>query len=548
MGGNDALINKEPVHSHGLTNDSPDSEALQGPMSKAVRLLPVLLLGIYAIVLMARFFTPGDLYLSYFEDDYFYYLIVAKNIVLHGMSSFDGIRSTNGYQPLWQMINTGLYWVFRDHRAFFIVLLLVVFLLVIGTYRTLRRTQVLMGENKGYGLACALLSISFMAAISRTGMEVSLTLFLLTLFWHRMASSPLEDQTPMGALLSGLLASGVVLGRLDAFVVITLYLLLTAIRPRNTRSAALRSGLYFCFGLLPVAVYFAWNHAVFGTLLPISGVAKNLKSPWIPTASTLISLFKVRSVNLLLTWPSFVLGTLFVLQSNRVQTGVERADLGVRRVQLCILLHPVFFYGILTFTSDWPIWSWYLYPLVPVAALLGPKALSGWKVLRPQILVERATLAVGCVYVLMVAGMLRYNFTERLLYQQAEELQEFSLSHPGRYAMGGGAGVPGYVMTSTLVQVEGLMGDRAFLSRIRNREPLIQALQELKVDYYTTMLMRGPQPGPCYTLREPEMAGFASPVMAGRLCSPVADFVNPEGHHLLVFDVHRLEASPQNSR
>jgi hypothetical protein len=32
--------------------------------------------------------------------------------------------------------------------------------------------------------------------------------------------------------------------------------------------------------------------------------------------------------------------------------------------------------------------------------------------------------------------------------------------------------------------------------------------------------------------------------MAGRLCSPVADFVNPAGHHLLVFDVHRLAASP----
>jgi hypothetical protein len=509
-----------------------------------LRVLPMLLFGAFAIVLLARFFTHGDLYLSYFEDDYFYYLVVAKHIVLHGVSSFDGIRPTNGYQPLWQVINIALYRVFGDHRSLFIALLLLVFLLVAGTYRTLRRTQVLMGESGGYGLAGALLSITFMASITRTGMEVSLTLLLLTLFWLRMTARPLEEQTPVDAMLSGLLASGVMLGRLDAFLVVGPYLLLTVARPMSTRRTALRPVLYFSVGLLPVALYFAMNHSIFGTLLPISGLAKNLKSPLIPSASTLRGLFKARSVNMLLTWPSIALGVLFVL---RRKQAVDE-NLAARRVQLCVLMHPVLFYGVLSFTSDWPIWSWYLYPLVPVAALLGPQALSGWKALRPQVMVTGLTIAVGCVCILTVAGMLRHNLTERQLYLQAEELQEFSQTHPGRYAMGGGSGVPGYVMTSAVVQMEGLMGDRAFLDRIKRKEPLVQALGELQVDYYATMMMGGPQPGPCYMLREPEVAGHQSPVMAGDLCSPVADFINPGGQHLLVFDVHRLTASARNSR
>ena len=513
-------------------------------MPKLALVLPPLLLGTYAIVLLARFFTPGDLYLSYFEDDYFYYLVVARNIVLHAFSSFDNIRPTNGYQPLWQLVNTALYWIFGDHRAFFVVLVLLVFLLVISTYRVLRSSQVALGTQNGYGLACALFSITFMAAISRSRMEVSLTLFLLALFWRRMAASPLEEQTPAAALLSGLLASAVVLGRIDALIVVSLYLLMTFLRSDGTRSAILRSLLFFSIGLLPVIVYFAWNHATFGTFLPISGVAKNLRSPWRPSDTTLHGLLKVRSVNVLLTWPACALGILFALRRYRNLDRSGQSDLAVRRVQLCVLLHPVLFYGILSFTSDWPIWSWYLYPLVPVAALLGPAALKDWKPLRSSLVVERLTIATGSLCMIIVAAMLVPNFTERLLYQQAKELQEFPRSHPGRYAMGGGAGVPGYVMTSTpvstLVQLEGLMGDRAFLERIKMKQPLIEALRDLHVDYYATMLLYGPQPGPCYTLREPEMAGAQSPVMSGSVCAPVADYTNPAGHHLLIFDVHRL--------
>jgi hypothetical protein len=514
----------------------------QAALMRWTHTLPALLLSVYLFVLLARFAYRGGLFLSFFEDDYFYYFVVAKNLVLHGVSTFDGIRPTNGYHPLWLLANMLLYRVFGDHKSFFVALVLLVWLLVCATYRIYRSAQNSLHVADGYGLACALFSVTFMAVLSRTGMEVSLTLFFLALFWQRMAAQPLEEQTPRSAMLSGLLASGVILGRIDALMVVVVYVALMLYKPTGMRKTSLRNLLYFSIGLLPVVAYFAINHFEFGILLPISGIAKNLKENLVPSASTAKSLLALRSVNILLTWPACALGLLFIWHLMRRSAEDDSSHTGGRRVQLCVLLHPILFYGILSITSDWQIWSWYLYPLVPIAAFLGPVVLADWKRLQGEKVVHGLTAAICCVSVLTLVGMLRSNPTEILLYQQAVELQTFSAAHPGRYAMGGGSGVPAYLMSTPLVQLEGLMGDPPFLERIKQKEPLVRALGELQVDYYATMLLRGdhPSPGPCFDVREPEMAGFQSPVMAGHLCKPVADFSHPGGHHLLIFDVHTL--------
>jgi len=103
--------------------------------------------------------------------------------------------------------------------------------------------------------------------------------------------------------------------------------------------------------------------------------------------------------------------------------------------------------------------------------------------------------------------------------------------------------MPSYLMSSPMVQLEGLTGDAAFVEVIKRKEPLVKALNDLQVDYYATMLLSvsGHVHGSCYDLREPEMAGDRSPVMAGHICvPPVADYLHADGRHLLVFDVDDL--------
>jgi hypothetical protein len=515
----------------------------QAVLPRWTRILPVALLGTYLVVLLSRFAHGGNRYLPFFEDDFFYYLVVAKNLVLHGVSTFNGIQPTNGYHPLWLLINALLYRIFGDRESLFVVLILLVWLLVCGAYYALRRTQSTLHLAGGYGLAFAVFSITFMAVACRTGMEISLTLFFLAVFWQRMAVQPLESQTPRNAMLSGLLASGIVLSRVDALMVVAMYGALTLYQPIGKRKTALQNLLWFGVGLLPVAAYFVFNRVEFGAFLPISGIAKNLKEGLSPSASTIKSLLAVRSANVLLTWPACVMGIVFLLRLLRRPGEDDSAGVGGRRVQLCVLLHPLLFYTVLSITSDWPIWTWYLYPLVPVAALLGPELIEDWKQLKSKIVVRGLTAATAGFAMLILINLMRPNATELLLYQQATELQSFAKAHPGRYAMGGGAGMPSYLMSSPMVQLEGLTGDAAFVEVIKRKEPLVKALNDLQVDYYATMLLSvsGHVHGSCYDLREPEMAGDRSPVMAGHICvPPVADYVHADGRHLLVFDVDDL--------
>ena len=212
--------------------------------------LPIIVLAAYFAALMVHFAYKGDLYLSFFVDDFFYYLVVAKNLVLHGASTFNGLQATNGYHPLWLLTIALLYKIFHTQLSFFVALSVLIWLLVCGSYRALRRTQLSLGIGGDAGLAWALLSITCMAVLSRTGMEIGLALFCLSLFWERMATRPLESQTPAAAFVSGLLASALVLSRLDACLVVAAYGGLTLIAPSGARRTAVKQVFYFGCGAL----------------------------------------------------------------------------------------------------------------------------------------------------------------------------------------------------------------------------------------------------------------------------------------------------------
>ena len=47
-----------------------------------------------------------------FQDDAYYYFLVARHLVSSGQSTFDGITLTNGYHPLWLGIVALQYWLF----------------------------------------------------------------------------------------------------------------------------------------------------------------------------------------------------------------------------------------------------------------------------------------------------------------------------------------------------------------------------------------------------------------------------------------------------
>ncbi len=69
--------------------------------STAIILGACLLLGLPVLVDLAQDLAQRPF--GYVAADVFYYLSVARNIVLHGSISMDGIHPTNGFHPLWQL-------------------------------------------------------------------------------------------------------------------------------------------------------------------------------------------------------------------------------------------------------------------------------------------------------------------------------------------------------------------------------------------------------------------------------------------------------------
>jgi hypothetical protein len=490
-------------------------------------LLPAILLGVYLCALLARF--AGPLSLSYFTDDFFYYAQIARHLADDGHSTFNGLQQTNGYHPLWLAALAGVHVATGGGTLFLVATVLLVFALVGGFWLALRALQRQTSPGSPYNLPTLLFSLFFGATIARTGMEVGAVLFFLGWFWARMAARPIEHQSASEAFASGLLASLAILSRVDGLIAIVLYGALSLVAARGRLPALLRNGFFFGLGLLPVAAYVVSNKLLFDTLLPISGMAKNLKSAWPPSPVPVAWLFKPNFVNIVLTWPSLALGAAYLA---RALAGDARTLNGPQRVRLCVLLHPLLFLGALSVSGDWPLWTWYLYPFAFFAAVLGPAVLATAPArLAPG---RRANWAFAAALALMAAFFARPTPGSVSILRASEQIAAFESTHKGVYAMGDRSGTVGYLLGSPLVQLEGLVGDRAFYEKLKAGPPLADVLRDYKIDYYVATGL--PREQGCYLAREPSQAGPLSPTMRGGLCAePVAVFEN-SGFETQIFD------------
>jgi hypothetical protein len=495
--------------------------------------VPACLLALYLGVLLWRFATPGSLYLSYFTDDFFYYAKVASEIVCCQRSSFNGIQDTNGYHPLWLIVVAFDYWIAGGGKAFFVAITVTIWLLVAFTYLRMRAAQrILLPAAPALVQPAMLVSLTFMAVLARTGMEISIALCFLVVFWERMQRTGLERQTGLQAIRSGLIASCAILGRIDACLAIVAYLFLAFLAPAGRRKALVQKMALFSVGLSPVFGYAIGNRLLFGTLLPISGIAKNLKTTLLPSSGVLERLAAHDAIGIMFVWPSIAIMAFYAVRCR----GSLLSPGG--RVRAAILLHPLLFFTILSFTSDWPLWTWYLYPLVPVAAFLGPACrveagFPRWPYLRKQL-----QPAVGIVCAFAILNLGRPNPAAVSIYRAAEALRMFSRAHPGIYAMGDRAGTPAYLMDQPVLQMEGLMADLAYVRRIQKRADLVRTLQDLGVRYYVaTSPVPSARPG-CYLVQEPSKAGPHSPVMKGELCAPSTTLYADGPIITTVFDLH----------
>jgi len=474
--------------------------------------------------------------MPFVEDDFYYYLKVAQNTAAGLGSTFNGITRTNGYHPLYFVVlvaickfSASLFGIFRG-------LWLVWIAASAATFLMARKLLDRPGNGPYLTNALALFVLVPCMHIFCQGMEVTLTLplglGLLVAFRSQPAHWSFRRSVGVG-----LLAALTVLSRLDAVFLVLLVLAFTLLEAEQRRGIGLRQVSGFAIGSGPLLIaYFVFNRIYFHTWMPISGAAKQLKSsPW-PT----ITAIKNGGLNIDFLAVFLVFAAVAFWLSRNKLAPEERPVLAAAAI------FPYVQIGVLSLLSDWPLWGWYWYTLrfALLAGLVLLLALPGsaWVSRRPLWMKTAA-------YVIFLLLFLRVHFKKEpqmdMIYDVSLQLQQFERSHPGIYAMGGGAGMAGYLMASPIVQTEGLMMDPGYLLHIRHQDDLIATLRSYGVRYYIVSEAPGAssfdvqRKGKCFLAEEPYETGRSALHIRSTFCGPPVTDIVSEGVINHVYDLTR---------
>lgn len=494
-------------------------------------------------------------YLTAYWDDFFYYLQIARNLAGGLGSTFDGISPTNGYHPLWLLVLTALCAVFDPTlMGFHLALAVLIGALSVATallmFVYVRAAIALPGAPAA---VLALIGQTFYASIARHGMEVALAVPLL--FACMIAGKRFVDRPDFRSMaLWSLLGALTILSRIDTAIVLLLMgAALLASTPRAQSGAwfsnAVAAGL--AVGALPLLVYGIANVALFGSVLPISGQAKQL-APF--------PVFSSHALGHLIDEPLSALmhGRVSVyLSVGIVPAAISLAALALyartrpqerswAAMHLALLLFPFALLAAQSLVSAWILWPWYLYATIPaavsaLAALVRPALPDPH---RPATLGRGAIVAIAAAILAdPAAALLRGPQSDetRLEYGMADAafaVANFAARHDGLFAMGDRGGRVGFLVPNRVIQLEGLVGAPDLLRAIGGREDLLDVLRARGVRYYVGTHMA--QSAGCFLGEEPKLmqSGPESPRMTARFCgAPVLRHRDNRGVETLIFEI-----------
>ncbi|MDP3659108.1 glycosyltransferase family 39 protein [Phenylobacterium sp.] len=242
-----------------------------------------LVFGVGGLAAVGQAFTPIAEFVHR-GDDAYYYFKVAVNYARLGFWSFDGLEPTNGVQPLWALLLSGLAvvssWVGVTDVATLarLFVLLAALVHVAGAVLLYRLLAKQVSFLTGLAAAGAWLFAPSFVWGRLWGMESPLLALMLiaALGYHQLHVR--NGGSLRNAAILGVLLGLVCLSRLNAGLFIPV-LLAAHLLDRHAGSFATRFRQAFVAGLAASAVvapYLAWNVATTGALLPVSGVVKTL--------------------------------------------------------------------------------------------------------------------------------------------------------------------------------------------------------------------------------------------------------------------------------
>jgi hypothetical protein len=178
----------------------------------------VLLLSVVFIVnhLMVAMRPAPSLMKWFHIDDAFYYFQVARNVAEGDGFTFDGLGKSNGFHPLWMLINIPIFTLakFNPYLPFRMLVMVSALITLLGgwvLFDLLKR--ILQIETALLGFAIWIFFWPIQGIITHTGMEAGVSAFTILLFLWMM--NKLDRSRASHYLILGFTAALVLFSRLD---------------------------------------------------------------------------------------------------------------------------------------------------------------------------------------------------------------------------------------------------------------------------------------------------------------------------------------------
>jgi hypothetical protein len=416
-------------------------------------------------------------------DDGLYYQVVAENVVKSGHLTYDGISTTNGFQPLFAAMMVPIYWLVDDPWLALKVVYCLIALLVVGSCWLFGG----LSRSLEYSLAGFTLSWLILFANLRSFtllfslLETPLVLFVYLLYLtYAVRVGERRFTEVRTAFVCGVLIGLAFLARTDSALLAIGYagiLIVRVFRGDQPVGLSMRVAVAAASGSLLLAVpYLLANHLAFGHLMQVSGYGKvSLVTDWRLLFQPLASVYAyfIPRLSLILNVPEkyhfvLLLGILTFLgiacgvlltKGNRSKTGSLFGLFGD-----FILFSAIHFLVIYVFATEQVlVAAWY-----HVSELLVVALVAGCLVPRVRFLDWVAVGFMACG--LVAQGLLYPGFIERKTMTWAKlEVAEYirdNLPDNARLAMYD-SGITSYFARRDFVGLNGVIGDYALADLIK---------------------------------------------------------------------------------
>jgi hypothetical protein len=239
-----------------------------------------LLLNVVLLVCAILVLSCADIriLIAHTPDDGAYFLKIAQHVAAGDGLTFDGVNSTNGFQPLWQYLVILMYLVHSGepetmYRAAFIVQAC----LLVAAALVLHSVLIRLFDCR-VAFVTGVASVFFVSSTALNGMESAvLVLTMVLLLASAVTNWERAWLDPRRALGFGIVLGTVILSRLDTiFLASVVYgVALLGAMTAPTRRPRVFAWLAAVFGtLIVVTPYLIFNYLRFGAAMPISGALK----------------------------------------------------------------------------------------------------------------------------------------------------------------------------------------------------------------------------------------------------------------------------------